>query len=318
MNLGLIKVSVLLLVLLVIEANSAQAQISKTPNAQQAILEMGSAFNGSIARRTRAIYTPLHKATPQGSGLVSRDIAYGSDPRNKLDVHRPTAQSSGETSILVFLHGGGFRRGNKSRAGLFYDNVLKYAARNGILGINVNYRLTPKHQWPSGPEDIARIIIWLKANASKFGGDANRIFLMGHSAGARHVAAYTFIDKFHVAGGKDGIKGSILVSGNFRANINRGVDRAYFGDDAGKYPERTTLNHLKGRRIPLFIVNAEFDIPGVKKSSAELITAICARDGRCPRSAQIAGHNHLSIVYHINTVDESLGPQLLKFIRQTR
>jgi len=318
MKLILTKVSTLSIALIVIWAHATQAQISKTPDAQRAILEMGNALNGPIARRTRAIYTPLHKAGPQGSGEVSREIAYGPDPRHRLDIHQSAATTNGAAPILLFLHGGGFRRGSKSRVGLIYDNVLKYAARHGILGINANYRLTPKHRWPSGPEDIASIITWLKANAGKYGGDPDRIFLMGHSAGARHVAAYTFIEKFHAADGKDGVRGAILVSGNFRANINRKVDRAYFGDDASKYPERTTLNHLDGRRIPLFVVVAELDLPPVKKSSAELVAAICKRDGRCPLQAEIAGHSHLSVVYHINTADETFGPQLLKFIRQTR
>lgn len=306
------------LALVGIWSNPAQAQISNTPEAQRAILEMGNVLNRSVAGRTRAIYTPLQKAAPQGSGPVSRDIAYGPDPRNRLDVHQPMASGNGAAPILVFLHGGGFRRGDKSRGGLIYDNVLKYMARNGILGINANYRFAPQHQWPSGPEDIARIIVWLKTNAGKFGGDPERIFLMGHSAGARHVAAYTFIEKFQVDGGKDGVTGAILTSGNFRANIKRKVDRDYFGEDASKYPERTTLNHLEGRRIPLFIVDGEFDLSPVKKASVELKAAICERDGRCPRTARIAGHSHLSVVFHINTADNSLGPQLLEFIRQGR
>ena len=318
MRLSLLKAPTLVLALIGILVSSAQAQISKTPSAQQAIREMGHAFNGQVARKTRAIYMPLQKASPEGPGPVSRDIAYGPDNRNRLDVHQPAAGSNGGAPILLFLHGGGFRRGDKSRGGLIYDNVLKYMARNGVLGVNANYRFAPKHQWPSGPEDIARILTWLKANAGKFGGDPDRIFLMGHSAGARHVAAYTFIEKFQADGGKDGVKGVILASGNFRANIKRRVDRAYFGDDASKYPERTTLNHLDGRRIPLFVVVAELDLPPVKKSSAELVAAICKRDGRCPLQAEIAGHSHLSVVYHINTADETFGPQLLKFIGQTR
>jgi acetyl esterase len=318
MKLILFKVFALSSAMILIWADSTEAQVAKTPKAQQAILEMGNTLNRQIAGRTRAIYTPLQKAAPLGSGPISRDIVYGPDPRHRLDVHQPASTVNGAAPILIFLHGGGFRRGSKSRAGLIYDNVLKYAARHGILGINTNYWLTPKHQWPSGPEDIASIITWLNANASKFGGDADRIYLMGHSAGARHVAAYTFIEKFHAVGGKDGVKGSILVSDNFRANIKRKVDRAYFGDDANKYPKRTTFNHLDGRRIPLFIVDAEFDLRVVKKSTAELVAAICTRDGRCPQRTEIAGHSHLSVVFHINTEDESFGPQLLKFMSNNR
>lgn len=295
-------------------ANSASAQVSNTLKAEAAIQEIGTTFNGQIARKMRAIYTPLHKAAPSGPGPIIRDVAYGPDPRHRLDIHQHAGLADGRAPILVFLHGGGFSRGSKSRDGLIYDNVLKYAARNGILGINVNYRLAPEFKWPSGPEDISRIISWLKVNANKYGGDPNQIFLMGHSAGARHVAAYTFLEKFHAASGEDGVKGAILVSGNYRPNINRKVDRDYFGEDASIYAERTTLNHLDGRRIPVFVVDAELDLGVVKRSSAELVEALCKLDGKCPRNAEIKGHNHMSVIFHLNTADESLSPNILSFI----
>ncbi len=65
--------------------------------------------------------------------------------------------------MLVFVHGGGFVMGDKSSAETpFYDNIGTYAAQQGMIGVTVTYRLAPANQWPSGPEDMALIVGWLK------------------------------------------------------------------------------------------------------------------------------------------------------------
>ena len=81
MRLSLLKAPTLVLALIGILVSSAQAQISKTPSAQQAIREMGHAFNGQVARKTRAIYMPLQKASPEGPGPVSRQRGVMGGPR---------------------------------------------------------------------------------------------------------------------------------------------------------------------------------------------------------------------------------------------
>ena len=93
--------------------------------------------------------------------------------------------------VLLFVHGGGFTGGDKKADDTpFYDNVGTWAVDNGMVGVNMTYRLAHEHQWPAGAEDIAAAIAWVKANIAAEGGDPRRLYLMGHSAGAAHAAAY--------------------------------------------------------------------------------------------------------------------------------
>ena len=85
----------------------------------------------------------------------------------------------------------GFVRGSKRTSGSpFYDNIMLWRCANGMSGVNVEYRLAPQHKGPSGGEDLGMAVRWTADNAATHGGDRNRIFLMGHSAGATHVAIY--------------------------------------------------------------------------------------------------------------------------------
>ncbi len=95
--------------------------------------------------------------------------AYGSDPLQKLDVFAPDAAQGKKLSVLLFVHGGGFTRGDKH--GQFYpDNITLWAAKNGMVGVNIDYRLAPKDPWPAGVNDLTSAIAWTHANIARYGG----------------------------------------------------------------------------------------------------------------------------------------------------
>ena len=136
------------------------------------------------------LFIPFHEMTPYEGVRFERDIAYGTDPRNLLDLCASGAVQPGDRrDILVFLHGGGFVRGDKKLPDSpYHDNVALWVARNGMIGVNMTYRLAPEHMYPSGIEDVAAVVQWLHQNAESYGGDVDRIFLFGSSAGAIHIA----------------------------------------------------------------------------------------------------------------------------------
>src|SRR5262249_54865138 len=119
-----------------------------------------------------------------------QNIAYGEDARQILDVYQPIWRSG--APVVIFIHGGAYVRGDKDAYGEMYGNIATWFARQGLLGVNATYRLAPGAQWPSGADDVRGMVKWAKDNAAKFGGDGNRIYLIGHSAGATHVASYVF------------------------------------------------------------------------------------------------------------------------------
>ena len=90
----------------------------------------------------------------------------------------------------------------------------------------------------------------------------------------------------------------------------------YYGDDTALWDERFPINHIAGRQIPLFVINAEYDRTSMAKESISLIQAICDRDDRCPQHKQAPDHNHFSLMYHINTADDSIAGDIFEFIRR--
>ena len=116
-----------------------------------------------------------------GSHLAASDIAYGPDPRQRLDVYVPEGQ--GPFPVIVFTYGGSWDSGNKTDYG-FVGRAL--ASRGYVVAI-VDYRLVPQIRYPVFVDDVAQSINWVIDHATEFGGDANRLFAMGHSAGAYNL-----------------------------------------------------------------------------------------------------------------------------------
>ncbi len=100
-----------------------------------------------------------------------------------LDVHRPT-QAHGNTSVVVFFHGGSWQSGTRQD----YRFVAQSLAKQGVLVIVPDYRKSPQVAFPEFIEDAARAVAWTRLHAAEYGGDPSRIVLVGHSAGA-HIAA---------------------------------------------------------------------------------------------------------------------------------
>ena len=191
------------------------------------------------------------------------------------------------------------------------------AARSGLVGVNATYRLVPEHPWPAGAEDVAAAVRWVRESIADYGGDPARIVLMGHSAGATHVATYLAHRQFHGLQGP-GVRGAILISGLYDLAGRELFDgeRAYFGDDPARYAERAALPGLVEAGVPLMIVHAELD-PPVFHDQARRLAAALADAGRPARAVVLAEHNHFSAVFALNTVDASFSSEIAAFLGET-
>lgn len=293
---------------LLFAAAPALAQVEALPPEVGArIAAMGARFDGDVLAATRALFAPIPNASTEGLA-VTRDQSYGPDPRHLLDVYAPTSPGGG-WPVLVHVHGGGFVRGDREA------NIPAYAARNGMLGIAITYRLAPQHPWPAGAQDVGAAIAWVRANAARLGGDPARIVLMGHSAGATHAASYAFDPALHPAEGP-GIAGLILGSGFLKMTAeDKGPGNiAYFGADPAQYEARSPMTHLRRSRVPMLLFNAEYDPPFLAAPTLELAQGACWRDEKCPRTVQMRGHNHVSEIFAVGTADDELGREILRFV----
>ncbi|MFZ9395182.1 MAG: alpha/beta hydrolase [Erythrobacter sp.] len=101
-----------------------------------------------------------------------------------VDVYGTTAPGAERRPVLLFVHGGGWHSGNPAD----YGFIARAFVPEGFVVVTAGYRLYPEGIFPAMLEDTADAIAWTRANAARFGGDPNRIILMGHSAGAYNVA----------------------------------------------------------------------------------------------------------------------------------
>jgi acetyl esterase/lipase len=294
------------------------------PQVSQRLAEVGPGWGKDILgniEKTLEVYTPLLAVAPKTGVSIQRDLSYGSDARHRLDIYR--AEGLKNAPVVAFLHGGAYVRGERSVNNEVYGNVPTYFARNGFLGVNATYRLAPAAQWPAAAQDVGSLVAWLRDNAVKYGGDPGRIFLIGHSAGATHVATYAYLKELQPAQGP-GVAGIVLMSGRYHFDPhpndpNLKNFQAYFGTNASQYPARSPISHVKqAPRLPTFIVVSEYDNPDLDTQGAMLLAALCERDRACPRFTRMEKHNHLSMVYQFNTADEALGREVIEFIRRGR
>jgi triacylglycerol lipase len=280
------------------------------------LAEMGDAIDPLATAR---LYAPLQEQPPYRGIKVTRDLKYGPDSRHALDVFAAEQAGPAPRPVLVFVHGGAFVAGARGGPGNpFYDNVMLFAARNGMVGVNATYRLAPQHPWPAGAEDVGAAVRWVSENIAGHGGDPAHVFLMGHSAGAVHVASYVAHARFHGPKGP-GVAGAILVSGIYDlTSMSPGASgRAYFGEDASQYAERSSLAGLAASPIPLMVVYAELDPDVFQRQTKQLDETLC-KAGRCPRLAALPKHTHMSEVYAFNTKDRALSGPVLEFVKTGR
>lgn len=284
------------------------------------IRKIGREVNFDTLGATRELYTPLHPLAPFEGVAIHRDISYGPDERNRLDLFVPEGVSERSMPVLIYVHGGGFVAGDKYTPGTpFYDNVGVWAVRNGITEINMTHRLAPKHRWPAVIEDIAGVMQWLRNNADGHGIDIQRVYLMGQSAGAAHVANYIAHPGIYSPAGH-GLAGAIFMSGLFNLLTLEADDllRAYFGDDPSVYAERSSLEGLKQSSIPMMVVLPEHEVDFFELQALEVLAALKERDSHLPRFIHLIGHNHLSGILHVGLDGDLLGPRLLEFINDNR
>ena len=108
------------------------------------------------------------------------DLAYGSDPKQVLDLYLPEGEVS-DAPVFLFLHGGGFREGDKAH----YGSVAEPFVNRGVITAVASYRLTGSGaHYPDQPDDTKSTVKWLFENISQYGGNPENIYVGGHSAGA--------------------------------------------------------------------------------------------------------------------------------------
>jgi triacylglycerol lipase len=308
-----VKVRIAIATVIALTSGSGVSLAQVPPDMAAGIRKIGPIVD---TPNTLKLYGPLFEGQkePYPNVTVVRDIAYGPDPANKLDVFTPAPAAGAGKTVVFFVHGGGFERGDKRQPGSpFYDNLMLWLTQQGMVGVNLNYRLAPKNTWPAAHDDMAAAVRFVQANIAQYGGDPDRIGLWGQSAGASLIAGYLAHPQFYGPKGH-GVRAAVMNSG-FYENDRGGS--AYFGSDPKELKERSSVEGLKKVTIPLFISHTEVDLPDAISEAEAANKALCDA-GRCPTYAVFKDHSHISQNYSVGTADTSVSGPVLQVLRQIK
>lgn len=275
---------------------------------------MDPAVTPELAQSSWALLTPFHEKIGYTAPLIDRDLSYGDHPRHRLDVHTADGAAGGSAPVFLFVHGGGFVRGDKHDPGTpRYDLVGAWAVRHGWVGVTMTYRLAPEFKWPAGAEDVAAAVAWIRENIAGYGGDPGKIVVAGNSAGAVHVASFV---AGQGGGSLDGVRGAAMLSGIYELRSPRPgePEHAYYGPDPD--PATATLPGLLDSPVPLLFSVAERDPEAFQLAAARVVSAWQARHGTVPDLVWVEGHNHMSTIGSLGIDEPALGTALARFIER--
>lgn len=205
-------------------------------------------------------------------------IAYGDDARQKLDIYLPKQNAAGASAVLIFFHGGSWHDGEREGYGFL---GRAFAAR-GFVTVIADYRKAPSVRFPAFVQDTASAIAWVHANIAQYDGDADRIFVMGHSAGA-HIAMMTALDPQWLAANNlvpNVIKGVIGLAGPYDF-LPLTTDSSKIA--LGQWPDLTETQPITFARAdapPLLLLTGDKDTVVKPRNSKILSEAIQALGGQ--------------------------------------
>lgn len=251
-----------------------------------------------------------------------KDIPYGTKTdgtRNLLDVYFPEPGEEAK-DVLVFIHGGSWNSGKKNT---YWWLGRNFASKN-VVEVNINYSLAPDYQYRQMASDAAAAIKWVKNNIHTYGGNPDRIFVMGHSAGG-HLAALINSDPqfFTEQGIENPIRGVILNDGFgldmheylLQATMNEQTASFLktFSTDREAWKIGSPLTYFSNIQNPYLILVGDRTYPAIKIQSKRLYEMLSA-NSQPVRFQQIAKKKHVGMISQMVFGGNELYPLILDFM----
>jgi acetyl esterase/lipase len=249
----------------------------------------------------------LNALTPDGTFDKTEGIAYGSDPRQKLDVYVPR-RTVENAPVVVFFYGGSWNSGSRSD----YSFVGEALASRGIVAVLADYRLYPQVRYPSFLEDGAKAVAWTHEHIRQFSGDPKRLYLMGHSSGAYNVAMLALEPQLLEAVGLSphDLSGWIGLAGpyDFLPIKNPEVRPVFFWPDSP--PQSQPINHVsRGAPPALLMASRDDDLVNPTRNTGGLASKLRAA-GVPVQDLYYSRTSHATLVATLSRPMRGLAPVL--------
>ena len=285
--------------------------------------ERDAAYNNSDAVKNSA---QLNEARIALSAEFRRkhpehlDLKYGPRERNTWDLFPAKDPNA---PCFVFIHGGGWSKRDKDEVG----SQPKLFNSAGIIVVSVNYRLVPAIRHPENVQDIAAGIAWISKNIAKYGGDPNKIVLMGHSAGS-HLAALVATDGRYLAAHglrRNELRGVVTLDGSafdIPDRIKNGSEqiaencRKAFGEQEEVQLDGSPIKHIEGQIPVAPFLLAYLKEGSLNHSQSRKFAELVERTGGKAKLIHITdGKTHQALCDDLGTENDQAGPILVDFVK---
>ena len=270
---------------------------------------------------------PTNTALPPPVKQVYKDIPYkqiaGVDPGLlSLDIYTPA--STGPHPVMVMIHGGSWRGGDKDTL-VVSGTKSQFFTDDDMVFVSINYRVSPQVMFPVQVQDVASALEWVSLHIGDYGGDAGKLYVMGHSAGGQ-LAALVATDEQYL--GTYDIKPSDLsgvilldaagldIPGTMRDSLKFTYTTA-FGENPHTWMKASPVNHVAaGKGIPPFLVTYSYQVMPYTLSSQEFAGKLAAAGVRVHEyGAQ--DKTHASINDDVGKSGDPVTDQILRFLDET-
>ena len=255
-------------------------------------------------------------AAGQSGMTAHRDIDYidgvdYADDKDTLDVLMPVGASN--APVIVFFHGGALQNGDK-RAGEVLASTL---VAEGIGVVTANYRLSPAVMHPAHIEDATAAFVWTKRHIAEFGGDPDRVFVGGHSAGA-YLAVLMSLDPSYLKAhgmGLRAIRGALPVSPFlYVEETARDRSKTVWGTDEKVWLQASVTPYVGAGKPPMLLIYADGDDDWRRAQNERLKTAL-SKAGSTVDTVEIADRTHTSIRSKMGEKGDAAMKQIAGFIK---
>jgi arylformamidase len=263
---------------------------------------------------------PPQDAVLADNSVVEANVPYGEDELQRLDVYAPRGAS--HAPVVVFVHGGEWTRGDKAAVSF----KPRFFNQNGILFVSINYRLTPAATHPAHVSDVAAAIRWVHDHSARFGGDPNKIVLMGHSAGC-HLVTLVALDPRYLA--KAGLRpadlrGVVAWSGgsyDLVQKVEQGsayadyIQKA-FGESQQVWRDASPVNHADNAKTGPAFLFASIESGSASHQAAERLAKLIHDVGGRSTTSLLEGRDHFGANHLLGAPDDTTGTIFLQFVTE--
>jgi acetyl esterase/lipase len=255
---------------------------------------------------------------PEFQVSVVRNLSYqpGSAPasnKGRLDLYLPQGRSS--FPVILSIHGGALLEGDKSSQ----EFVGQRFAAAGVGTAVINYRLSPEVSHPVHAQDVATAFAWVKRFIAEFGGSAQNVFVIGHSAGA-YLAALLAADGRYLAAhglGPSDIRGVVPVSGFFWVDrVAPDRPKSVWGEDKKLWLEASPAQHLGRGFPPSLFLYADGDEPARRRQNIDMVQAVRNAGNDQVELAEVPERDHSSLWNGLHAPGDEVAERIIAFVHE--